>query len=34
MVKGTEVAIIADGPDAHEAVKAIQELFDSKFGED
>ena len=33
LVKGTEVTIVADGPDAQEAVKAIQELFDNKFGE-
>ena len=34
LVKGTEVTIIADGPDEAEAVKALKDLIDSKFGED
>ena len=32
LVKGTEVTIIADGPDEAEAVKALKDLIDSKFG--
>ena len=31
--KGTEITICADGPDAKEAVEALKELVDSKFGE-
>ena len=34
LVKGTEVTIIADGPDEAEAVKAQKDLIDSKFGEE
>ena len=34
IVKGTEVTIIADGPDEAEAVKALKDLIDSKFGEE
>ena len=34
LVKGTEVTIIADGPDEAEAVKALKDLIDSKFGEE
>lgn len=34
LVKGTEVTIIADGSDAKEAVKALIDLIDSKFGAD
>ena len=33
LTKGTEITICADGPDAQEAVKALKELVDSKFGE-
>ena len=33
LVKGTEITICADGVDAQEAVKALKELVDSKFGE-
>jgi len=31
--KDDEVKIIAEGADAEEAIKAISDLFDSKFGE-
>lgn len=34
LVKGTEVVINAEGEDAAEAVKAIVELVESKFGEE
>lgn len=34
LVKGTEVTISAEGEDAAAAVKAIQELVESKFGEE
>ena len=34
LVKCTEVTIIADGPDEAEAVKALKDLIDSKFGEE
>ena len=34
LVKGTEVTIIADGPDEAEAGKALKDLIDSKFGEE
>ena len=34
LVKGTEVTIIADGPDEAESVKPLKDLIDSKFGED
>ncbi len=34
LVKGTEITLIADGPDEAEAVKALKELVDSKFGEE
>ena len=34
LVKGPEVTIIADGPDEAEAVKALKDLIDSKFGEE
>ena len=33
LTKGTEITICADGPDAQEAVKALKELVDSRFGE-
>ena len=32
--KGTEVKIVADGPDAKQAVDALVALIDSKFGEE
>ena len=32
--KGTELTIKADGPDADEAVAALQSLINSKFDED
>ena len=32
LTKGTEVTIIADGPDAQEAINALIALIDSKFG--
>ena len=32
--KGTKVTIVADGPDAKEAVKTLKDLIDSKFGEE
>jgi len=31
---GTQVKIRAEGPDAEDALKAVQALFDRKFGED
>jgi phosphocarrier protein len=31
---GSKLLIIANGPDAAEAVKAIEELIASKFGEE
>ena len=34
LVKGTEVTIVADGPDEADAVAALKGLIDSKFGED
>ncbi|MBR1647290.1 MAG: HPr family phosphocarrier protein [Selenomonadaceae bacterium] len=34
LVKGTEVTIVADGPDEADAVAALKGLVDSKFGED
>ncbi len=34
LVKGTEITICADGPDEAEAVNALKELVDSKFGEE
>lgn len=34
LVKGTEITICADGPDEADAVKALQELVVSKFGEE
>lgn len=33
LVQGTEVKIIADGEDEADAVKALKELIESKFGE-
>ncbi|MBR4903315.1 MAG: HPr family phosphocarrier protein [Selenomonadaceae bacterium] len=34
LVKGSELKIMAEGPDAQEAVKALKDLVDSKFGEE
>ena len=34
LAKGTDVKLIADGPDEEEAVKTLKELIDSKFGEE
>ena len=34
LVKGTEVTIVADGPDEAEAVAQLKALVDSKFGEE
>ena len=34
LVKGTEVTIVADGPDEADAVAQLKALVDSKFGED
>lgn len=31
--KGTRLTIVADGPDAREAMEEIQSLFNSSFGE-
>ncbi|MCR5834140.1 MAG: HPr family phosphocarrier protein [Selenomonadaceae bacterium] len=33
LVKGTEVTIVADGPDEATAASELQALIDSKFGE-
>ena len=32
--KGTSLKVIADGPDAEEALQAVKGLFKDKFGED
>lgn len=34
LAKGTEVTIVADGPDEDEAIKALSGLIESKFGEE
>lgn len=34
LVKGTEVTIVADGPDEADAVAALKQMIDDKFGED
>ena len=34
LVKGTDITICADGPDEAEAVKALEDLVLSKFGEE
>ena len=34
LVKGTEITIVADGPDEAEAVKTLKDLVDAKFGEE
>ncbi len=34
LVKGTEVTIVADGPDEADAVAALKKMIDDKFGED
>ncbi len=33
LVKGTEITLVAEGPDEAEAVQALKELVDSKFNE-
>ena len=32
--RGTELTLIADGKDEHEAISQLQALIDSRFGED
>jgi len=34
LVKGTEVTIVADGPDEADAVAALKKMIDDKFGEE
>lgn len=34
LAKGTEVTIVADGPDEDEAIQALSGLIESKFGEE
>ena len=34
ITKGTTINLIADGPDEAEAVKALKDLIESKFGEE
>ena len=34
LVKGTEITIVADGPDEAQAAKALKDLVVSKFGEE
>ena len=34
LVKGTEITIVADGPDEADAVNTLKELVDNKFGEE
>ena len=34
LVKGTEVTIVAEGADEKEAVAALKQMIDDKFGED
>ena len=34
LVKGTEITVIADGPDEADAVSALKKLVDEKFGEE
>ena len=34
LVKGTEITIVADGPDEADAVAQLKALVDSKFGEE
>ena len=34
LTKGTEITLIADGPDAKKAVDELKALVDSKFGEE
>ena len=34
LVRGTEITIVADGPDEAEAVKVLKDLVASKFGEE
>ena len=34
LVKGTEITIAADGPDEADAVAALKQMVDDKFGEE
>ena len=34
LVKGTEITIVADGPDEADAVATLKKLVDDKFGEE
>ena len=34
LVKGTEVTIVADGPDEAQAVSELRAMIDAKFGEE
>lgn len=34
LVKGTEVTIVADGPDEVDAIAALKQMIDDKFGEE
>ena len=34
LVKGTEITIVADGPDEADAVAALKQMVDDKFGEE
>ena len=34
LAQGTELKLIADGPDEGEAIKALSDLINSKFGEE
>jgi len=34
LTKGTEITIVADGPDEAEAVKTLTDMVKSKFGEE
>lgn len=34
LVKGTEITIVADGPDEADAVAALKQMIDDKFGEE
>ena len=34
LTKGTEIELVAEGPDEAEAVAALKELVDNKFGEE
>ena len=34
LTKGTEITLVADGPDEKEAVETLKKLVDDKFGEE